>query len=140
MNAVEQVVFSCFVSKVKIRGRIEMVEILGRELSLTPFNMGFVIGVISFVSLFYVESSTARNFLGFLIGSGFSPAFTSESSNSNRYFALAFALIAFTLLIIAGFRWPLIIAFFVLSISATREADTRSTMEVIEREKGEKET
>lgn len=117
-----------------------MVEILGRELSLTLFNVGFVIGVVSFISLFYVENYAARNFLGFLIGASFSPAFISESSDSNRYFALAFALIAFIFLILAGFRWPLIIAFFVLSISATREANVRSTMEVIEREKGEKET
>lgn len=110
-------------------------NVFGREISITPFNLGFVIGVASFISIFYVESSLARNFLGFLIGTGFSPAFTSESAHSNRYFALATALIAFTLMILAGFRWPLIIAFFILSLSAVGEANTRSTLEVVEREK-----
>ncbi|QGA80241.1 hypothetical protein [Candidatus Nanohalobium constans] len=106
-------------------------EILGREISFTPFNVGFVIGTLSVVAIFYVESSLARNFLGFLIGLGFSPAFTSESSHSNRYFALAFVFIAFTLMILAGFRWPLIISFFILAISATVEADSRATMEAV---------
>ena len=111
-------------------------EILGREISFTPLNVGFVIGTLSVVAIFYVESSLARNFLGFLIGSGFSPAFTSESSHSNRYFALAFALIAFTLMILAGFRWPLIIAFFILALSAVVEFESKAMMETIEREKG----
>ena len=118
-------------------------NVFGQEVSITPFNLGFVLGVVSFISIFYVESSLARNFLGFLMGAGFSPAFTSESSHSNRYFALSTALLAFTLMILAGFRWPLIIAFFILSLRAVGEADTRMTLEAVEKckennkEKGE---
>ena len=111
-----------------------MVELLGRNVSITPLNVGFVIGVLSVITIFCVESSLTRNFLGLLIGSGFSPAFTSESSHSNRYFALEIALISFTIMVLAGFRWPLIIALFIVSISATVEADTRSTMEAVRRE------
>lgn len=61
-----------------------MVKLFGHDVSITPLNLGFVIGILSVISIFYVESSLARNFLGFLIGSGFSPAFTSESSHSSR--------------------------------------------------------
>ena len=114
-----------------------MVELLGREIRITPFNVGFVIGTVSFISIFYVESSLTRNFLGFLIGSGFSPAFSSESSHSNRYFVLSFSMIAFTLMVLAGFRWPLIIAFFVLALSALSEAEGRALIEVAKRQGNE---
>lgn len=117
-----------------------MVELFEHDVSITPLNVGFVIGILSVITIFYVESSLARNFLGFLIGSGFSPAFTSEISHSSRYFALAFALISFTIMVLAGFRWPLIIAFFILSISATVEAETRSTMEALRREEEKQES
>ncbi len=114
-----------------------MVEILGREIDLNPFNIGFIVATVSFVLVFHAESSLTRNFLGFLIGSGFSPAFSSESSHSNRYFVLSFSMIAFTLMVLAGFRWPLIIAFFVLALSALSEAEGRALVEVAEREKRE---
>lgn len=110
-------------------------EILSREISLTPFNVGFVIGTLSVVTIFYVESSLARNFLGLLIGSGFSPAFTSHRTDSNRYFALAFALMAFIFMILAGFRWPLMISFFILALSALSEFESKAAMEVVKREK-----
>ncbi len=110
-----------------------MVEILECEISITPFNTGMVVGTVSFLLIFHAESSLARNVLGFLIGSGFSPAFTSESTNSNRYFALCFALIAFNLMVLAGFRWPLTIAFFILALSALSEAEGRAALEVVKR-------
>jgi hypothetical protein len=105
-------------------------EFFGREIPVTPFNLGFVIGVVSFISIFHVESSTVQNFLGFLIGSGFSPVFTTERTDSNRYYALSFVLIAFTFMELAGFRWPLIIAFFILALSALSEAEGRAMIEV----------
>jgi hypothetical protein len=58
--------------------------------------------------IFYIEIPMARNFLGLLIGSGFSPTFTTES-----------------------FRWPLTIALFVLAISAHREFESRAMLEKI---------
>ena len=110
-----------------------MVRLLDRDVAFTIFRVGMVVSTISFVLIFHVESQVARNILGFLIGSGFSPAFTSESSGSNRYFALCFALIAFEFMILAGFRWSLIIAFFVLALSALSEAEGRAALELAAR-------
>ena len=78
----------------------------------------------------------ARNFLGFLIGSGFSPVFTTERNDSTRYFFLSAVFIIFTLMELAGFRWPLIIAFFVLAISAHGEFESRAMLEKIRKNEG----
>jgi hypothetical protein len=114
-----------------------MVEVLGREIRITPFNVGLVIGTVSFISIFYVESSLARNFIGFLIGSGFSPVFTSRTDHSSRYFALSFVLILFTFMVLAGFRYPMIFAFSVLALSALSEAEGRAALEVSKRQRNE---
>ena len=79
----------------------------------------------------------ARNFLVLLIGAGFSPVFTTEREDSNKYFFLSAVFIMFALMELAGFRWPLIIAFFVLAISAHGEFESRAMLEKI-RSKEEK--
>lgn len=115
-----------------------LVDVSGREISFTPFNIGFFVAFLSLILIFYIESSLARNVLGFLIGSGFSPAFTSHRTDSDRYFVLCFALIAFIFMMLAGFRWPLITAFFILALSSLSEFESKAMMEVIEREKEKK--
>ena len=109
-------------------------EIFGFNLELSLLNIGFLTGITSSILIFYVEVSMARNFLGFLIGSGFSPVFTTERNDSNRYFFLGCVFIIFTLMELAGFRWPLIIAFFVLAISAHVEFESRAMLEKIRSE------
>jgi hypothetical protein len=113
------------------------VEILGFELKFNLLNTGFLVGIVSSILIFYIESSMARNFLGFLIGAGFSPVFTTERDDSNRYFFLCAVFIIFTLMELAGFRWPLIIAFFVLAISAHGEFESRAMVEKIRSKEGE---
>jgi hypothetical protein len=54
------------------------VEVLGFELEFNLLNTGFLIGIISSMLIFYIEIPMARNFLGLLIGAGFSPVFTTE--------------------------------------------------------------
>lgn len=113
------------------------VEILGFELEFNLLNTGFLIGITSSILIFYVEISIARNFLGLLIGAGFSPVFTTERDDSNRYFFLSAVFITFIFIVLAGFRWPLIIAFFVLAISAHGEFESRAMLEKIRSKEGE---
>jgi hypothetical protein len=113
------------------------VEIVGFELEFNHLNTGFLIGMISSILIFYIEIPTARNFLGLLIGAGFSHVFTTERDDSNRYFFLSGVFIIFTLMELAGFRWPLIIAFFVLAISAHGEFESRAMVEKIRSEEAE---
>lgn len=61
-------------------------EIFGFEPELDLVNTGFLVGTISSLLIFYVEVSLARNVLGFLIGSGFSPVFTTDRTDSSRFF------------------------------------------------------
>jgi hypothetical protein len=107
------------------------VEILGFELEFNLLNTGFLAGLVSSILIFYIENSMARNFLGLLIGAGFSPVFTTERNDSNRYFFLGGVFIIFTIMELAGFRWPLIIAFFVLAISAHGEFESKAMLEKI---------
>jgi hypothetical protein len=107
------------------------VEILGFGLEFNLLNTGFLIGIICSILIFYIEIPMARNFLGLLIGAGFSPVFTTERDDSNRYFFLSAVFIMFTLMELASFRWPLIIAFFVLAISAHGEFESRAMLEKI---------
>jgi hypothetical protein len=107
------------------------VELLGFELEFNLLNTGFLIGIISSILIFYIEVPMARNFLGFLIGAGFSPVFTTERDDSNRYFFLSAVFIVFVLMVSAGFRWPLMISFFVLAISAHGEFESRAILEKI---------
>lgn len=103
-----------------------MMNILGFELNPDLVYTGFTVGILSSVLIFYTDSSVAQNFLGFLAGSGFSPVFTTERTDPGRYFVLGFVFIAYLFLILAGFRWPLIISMFVLTLSAYSEARTSS--------------
>ena len=59
-------------------------EVLGSELNPDLVYTGFALGLLSLVLIFYTDSSLAQNFLGFLTGSGFSPAFTTERTDSAR--------------------------------------------------------
>ena len=68
-------------------------EILGFEPEPNLLNTGFLIGIISSILIFYLEISMARNFLGSLIGAGFSPVFTTERDDSKRYFFLSAVII-----------------------------------------------
>ena len=112
-------------------------EILGFELEFNLLNTGFLVGIISSILLFYIEILLARNCLGLLIGAGFSTVFTTERDDSGRYFFLFSAFIVFVLMVSAGFRWPLMISFFVLAISAHGEFESRAILEKI-RSKEEK--
>ncbi len=112
-------------------------EILGFELEFNLLNTGFLVGIVSSILIFYIEIPMARNFLGLLIGAGFSPVFTTERDDSNSYFFLGSVFIIFTLMELAGFRWPLIIAFFVLAISAHGEFESRAMAEKIRSKEGE---
>lgn len=103
------------------------------EFSFTPFSVGSLFGIVFSVLIFYIDASLARNFLGFLIGSCFSPAFTSERTDSRRYYVQAYALIGFTLMILAGFRFPLVIAFLVLALSTGVEAEGKGMVEAAKR-------
>jgi len=111
--------------------RCEVVEVFGFNIELNLVNTGFFLGLISSVMIFQVQVPIARNFLGLLIGACFSPVFTTERSDSNRYFFQAFIFIIFTLLVLAGFRWPLIIAFFVLAVSMHGEFESQAILEKI---------
>jgi hypothetical protein len=106
-------------------------EILGYKVKFNLVKTGFLLGVMSSVLIFYIEISLARNFLGLLIGIGFSPIFTTERTDSNKYFFLAAVFIFFALLVLAGFRFPLVISFFVLAISAHGEFESRGRIEKI---------
>ncbi len=108
-------------------------EILGFRIEFSILNTGFFVGLISAVLIFYTEASMVKNFLGLLIGAGFSPVFTTERTDSNRYFFQAFVFIIFTLLVLAGFRWPLIIAFFVLAVSMHGEFESRAMLEKLKK-------
>lgn len=111
-----------------------MVKLFDRDLNFNLLNIGFVFGIMSCVLIFYVESSLGRNFLGLLTGIGFSPVFTTERRDSIKYFLLSAVFISFIFMLLAGFRWPLIIAFFVLAVSAQGEFESRALMEKIRSE------
>jgi hypothetical protein len=111
-----------------------MVKLFDRDLNFNLLNIGFVIGIVSCFLIFYVESSLGRNFLGLLTGIGFSPVFTTERINSIRYYLLSAVFISFIFILLAGFRWPLIIAFFVLVVSAHGEFESKALLEKIRSE------
>jgi len=107
------------------------VEVFGFNIEFNLVKTGFFLGLISSVMIFQVQVPIARNFLGLMIGAGFSPVFTTEGGDSKRYFFQAFVFIIFTLLVLAGFRWPLIVAFFVLAVSMHGEFESRAMLEKI---------
>lgn len=106
-------------------------QIHGFDFEFNLLNIGFLTGIISSILIFYLEFPMVRNFLGLLMGAGFSPVFTTERDDSNRYFFLSAVFIVFVLMVSAGFRWPLMISFFVLAISAHGEFESRAMVEKI---------
>ena len=110
-------------------------KVLGSESNPDLVYTGFGLGLLSSVLIFYTDSSLAQNFLGFVTGSGFSPAFITERTDSGRYFVLGFVFNTYLFLILAGFRWPLIISMFVLALSAYSEARTNNFREKKGRQK-----
>jgi hypothetical protein len=103
-----------------------VVKLFDTNINSNLLNIVFVFGIVSCFLFFYVESSLGRNFLGLLAGIGFFPVFTTERSDSISYYLLSAVFISFIFILLAGFRWPLIISFFVLVVSAHGEFESKA--------------
>lgn len=112
-----------------------MVELLGREVPITPFSVGTLLGTVFIISILYIESQNIRVIMGILAGSSFSPAFTSNSENSNRYYAMSLCLIGFTLISLSDLKFALIAALSALALNTGIEAQGRGAVEVAKRYK-----